>query len=327
MAQREIVQKYILRVYSSFALLFLPLLIALQYPDVVWSKDNSIVVVNQANLGYHKEFTNRFKETIREKHPHGKVVEIDIDDIHHEKRFTDILSSASVIVTVGSKAADIVTEFEASAPTLHSLITSRSHKQLHRASACPHNVLYLEQPVERLIGLVTITLPTFKKLGILLTHNTGNLKSRIEQTATKHSLDVISLELKDKGQLNSLLKDIFSRSEALLTLPDPLIINSLTARTVLEGAYLHRIPIISYSKSMVKAGALLAVYSTPKQLGAESAEIAMKMLTQGCTRKSSATYSINYSIAVNYQVARALGLDIQKEAVLLGKLKRLMATQ
>lgn len=327
MAQREIVRQRILTGYSRISLLFLISTIALQFPTITKAADNPVVLVNQASLSYHKKFIVKFKEILRKSLPRKKVTNIDIDDTNLNKQFTDILPTASVIVTIGSKAAGLVTQFETEIPTLHSLITSRSSKQLHRSSACAHNILYLEQPVERLLGSIAIALPSYKNTGILLTENTRHLDSQIKETAEKYSFKVTSLMLTEKEQLNGILENIFSTSEVLLTLPDPLIINSRSARVVLEGAYLHQIPIISYSNSMVKAGALLAVYSTPQQIGAESAQIVMKMLKQGCTRKGSAMYPNNYSIAVNYQVARALGLDIQKEAVLLDKLKRLMATQ
>ena len=62
-------------------------------------------------------------------------------------------------------------------------------------------------------------------------------------------------------------------SDVLIALPDPIVFNLRTTRNILLSTYRKRVPVIGFSKSYVKAGALAAIYSTPEFIGKQTGEI------------------------------------------------------
>jgi putative tryptophan/tyrosine transport system substrate-binding protein len=78
---------------------------------------------------------------------------------------------------------------------------------------------------------------------------------------------------------------------------------------VLLASFRARVPLLAFSPSYVRAGALLALYVTPEQVGQQVASVVRGVL-QGKSLPSSPLYAQNFSVAVNEHVARSLGLDL-----------------
>ena len=123
------------------------------------------------------------------------------------------------------------------------------------------------------------------------------------------------------------LEKLLGEVQVLLTLPDSTVVNSKTAKTLILNAYLRRIPIVGYSRAFVKAGALLAVHSTPQELGRQAGEVLARALGPQATRLPLTAHPSYYSVSVNYQVARALDIDLPTEDELLKALRALEATK
>jgi len=71
---------------------------------------------------------------------------------------------------------------------------------------------------------------------------------------------------------------------------------------------------VAFSPAYVRAGALLALYVTPTQIGRQAAAITRGVL-QGKALSATPLYSQEYSVAVNEHVARSLGLNLDADAL------------
>ena len=76
------------------------------------------------------------------------------------------------------------------------------------------------------------------------------------------------------------------------------------------SSYRHRKPVVAFSKAFVSAGALAALYTTPAQLGRQTADI----LLASSSGLPPASYPTQFAVAINHDVAHALGLNIPDEA-------------
>lgn len=92
----------------------------------------------------------------------------------------------------------------------------------------------------------------------------------------------------------------------MLIISDPNVLNKKTARNLLLTTYIKKIPVISYSDGYVKAGALAALYSTPDQIGRQTAEALIQILKTGGWKLRKPTHPSEFSIAVNKKVAQSL---------------------
>lgn len=104
------------------------------------------------------------------------------------------------------------------------------------------------------------------------------------------------------------LQRVLGDAQVLLALPDPAVFNSQTAANILMAAYRRQVPLVGFSPAYVKAGALLAVYSTPTQVGTRGGEVLRQALAGGSLPPPQ--WPREYSIGINQDVARSLGLAL-----------------
>ena len=312
--------------YWNILFLGLLIVIALWLPRIGIAASNPIVLISRHDLGYHKEFVDYFRQTINQILPDRKLVEIDINngDVFEQIATTP---NPAIIVTVGTRAAKQVENYNSTVPVLHTLITRHSYQQLNHNLSCVHSAVYLDQPVERLLALITATLPDYKQIGILLGTTTELQRDELKEAARRYSFQINAKSIDSGATLNDVLGTVLASSQVLLTLPDPTVVNSNTAKTLIMSAYLRQVPIIGYSKAMVKAGALMATYSELEQLGIQSAAVTTQMIDLDCKANINPVYPEEFSVAVNYQVARVLGLQIPEQESLKKRMKQLQVTK
>lgn len=273
--------------------------------------EQAIVVISNSALDYHNTFTDTFIRAFRSDNIHEIVVSIDAasEDV------ADILKSGIItpklIITVGKSSASIVSKLEITSPILYTLISKDSYQQL--APQTKHTALFIDQPIQRMLGLIPITLPKTRDISVILGPTSSTQKNAIREQAAQLSLTPHFYRIDSRQQLNAILYEALSDTEVLVSLPDPLVVNRQTAKNIILSAYLRRIPILGYSESLVKAGALMAVYSTPEQLGLQAAQLGAAILGTHSALNKGPYYPSDFSIAINYQVARSLGLEIDSQ--------------
>ena len=112
--------------------------------------------------------------------------------------------------------------------------------------------------------------------------------------------------------------------DRLLAVPDASLFNNRTISNILLTAYHHRSPVIGFSPAYVKAGALLALYSTPTQIGQQAGEVARQGLASGSLPPPAAPR--HFRISTNPYVARSLGIGLEDASVLRERLERAEGT-
>jgi ABC-type uncharacterized transport system substrate-binding protein len=101
---------------------------------------------------------------------------------------------------------------------------------------------------------------------------------------------------------------------------DPQVYNSGSIANVLLATYRARVPVLAFSPSYVRAGALLSLHSTPVQIGTQAGSMARSLL-QG-SASPAAVYPADFTVTVNEHVARSLGLTLDAPT-LSDRLRRL----
>ncbi len=237
------------------------------------------------------------------------------------------LSSYELIVTVGLAAAQSTIARQAGAaaprPMLCLLIPRQTFERLASAgdSGASRRVsaVYIDQPLSRQLDLIRIALPGKERVGVVLGPTSAGLARELRDNARERALVVNAAEIAETGGVYGALQDVLRRSDLLLAIADPLAFGASTAYGVLLASYHAQIPVVGFSDSLVKAGALIAVFSTPRQQGRQGAEIAGRFLA-GEAALPAAQFPRYFTVAVNYSVARSLGLPMEDEATLAAAL-------
>lgn len=231
---------------------------------------------------------------------------------------------ARLYITLGLDAAGALARSEVRTPVLCTLLPLASFERVLRDSgrraSSQFTALYLNQPLARQLDLARLALPQARRVGVLLGGESLAQQSQLEDAAETRGLKLVSAKVASQEPVFNDLKKILDDADLLLALADPQIYNSSSIQNILLTSFRARVPMLAFSPAYVRAGALLAVYSTPAQIGQQAGTMARSFL-QG-RPLGLPQYPQDFSVSVNEHVARSLGLNLEPQA-LTERLRRL----
>lgn len=265
-----------------------------------------LVVAGEANPIYQ-----RFVEVFKRDLPTGILVTL----IDRVEDFSEGSHNADLILTVGIKAAGWVAG-RTKIPVLAVMIPKYGVAELFaaRPRGTQTSAIFLDQPWFRQVALVRAALPERTRVGVLYSSNAGLDLGELRNQLAKHGATLIEKQHISAEPLFDDLDELLSRCDVLIAVPEGGIFNSANIRNILLSSYNRGIPLVGFSEGLVKAGALLAVFSTPEQIALQA-------------RTATATYArlrrlpepltpAFFSVAANREVARSLRITLKPPEVL-----------
>ena len=256
-------------------------------------------------------------------------IEIDVRGVNEFGAAAQATPAPLVVVSVGVEAARRVAQSNPSAPILHTLVPRATVAEiLQRArngkpSSPRDSAIYLDQPLGRRLDLIRAALPRHRRLAVLLGPASQFLASELRAAASERGFKLALASLSTRKELLPALEDLLDANDVLLSVADPLVYNSETIHHVLLTTYRYRVPVVGLSRAYVDAGALLAVYSTPEQIGQQVAQVLGALARAGSDVLPAPAYPRQFVISVNRRVAASLDLTLESEAALHRKLEAL----
>lgn len=231
---------------------------------------------------------------------------------------------ADLIVAVGMKAMESAI-VRNGAPVLVVMVPDAGYQEL-LAKVLPQkntrliSAIYLNQPWDRQFAFLRAALPDRRKIGLLHSPDTRIDIAGLSRQAVSQGGSLVALPVQSTEKLFPSLESVLEKSDLLLAIPDNAIYNSGSIRNILLTSYRKGIPLVGLSQSYVNAGALCAVFSTTEQM-AEQAGSAVVSFAQN--RQLPATqYPADFTIAVNQQVARSMGIELPSPEIIRSQMGR-----
>ena len=236
--------------------------------------------------------------------------------VAHWNQFTSAAPEPQWVVAVGTAAQRGMQELfarDATPPPLLSILVPRlAFERLAapaRLRAGSLSAVFLDQPAARQLQLIRLALPAARKVGMLVGAESKGHLPALEKAAKERGFEPVTSPVAQDG-LFAALQAVLPEVEVLLALPDPAVFNSQTAANILTAAYRRQVPLVGFSPAYVKAGALLALYSTPAQVGARGGEVLRQALSgRGLPPPQ---WPREFTVSVNQDVARSLGFALDE---------------
>lgn len=229
-----------------------------------------------------------------------------------------------LLIALGTEACSHLARGPANAPVLCTLLPRASFERVLRESGRrvgpTFSAVYLNQPAGRQLDLVRLALPQARRVGVLWGADTQGQAALLEAAVRARGLEVVSAAIGAEEPVFNGLKKILDEADVLLATANPQIYNSNTIQNILLASFRAQVPMLAFSPAYVRAGALLAVYSTPTQIGLQAGALARGLL-QG-QALGGPHYPVQFEVGVNEHVARSLGLKLDA-ASLAERLRRL----
>lgn len=239
--------------------------------------------------------------------------------IAHWSQFAAAQPEPQWVVAVGIAAQRGMQELFAGDPTppplLSVLVPRLSFERLvdpARLRAGSVSAVFIDQPAARQLDLIRLALPAVRRVGILVGDVSRTQGATLERAARERGMQLLSSPVAGGG-LFAALQSLLIDAEVLLAQPDPGVFNSETAANILTAAYRRQVPLVGFSPAYVKAGALLALYSTPIQVGARGGEVLRQALAGRPLPPPQ--WPRDFVVGVNQDVARSLGLVLDEKSL------------
>lgn len=217
---------------------------------------------------------------------------------------------AGPVIAVGTDALDTaLAHAPAATRVLALLVPRRSFEALaarHDAGERALAALYLDQPLDRQARAARALFPSLRRLGVVLAEDTRVPDFSAHEPA-QNDLAIERMPAHD-NPLHA-VHALSGRIDALIAVPDRRIYNRRSSHGILLATYHANIPLIGYSRAVVRAGALMSAWLPPAEHGREAGRmLAPHLEPREEPGWPQSRYSSSYRIAVNDDVARALGL-------------------
>ena len=161
-------------------------------------------------------------------------------------------------------------------------------------------------PLEQ-FRLIAALCKTRITVAVLLGERNADLIPLLRRAAADTGLDLQVVVLSDPGELHRALDGVGS-ARVLLALPDSMIYNPETIRSILITTYRRDQLVIGYAPAVVKAGATATTYATVDDIAAQTDVLLDAFAASG--RLPAAQFSSFFQVSINDSVARSLNLVI-----------------
>lgn len=281
-------------------------------PTFAYSQE-PILAVMSSNGKMYQGFLSKLEKKL---HNNTTISQISFSEINNKT-----LNSYKIIIPVGYKAAKAVSKYKTNSTIIYSLIPddeSLQSNMLCKKTTCYK--IYINQPINRYIQLFKILFPKGKTLAFSVTKEKSKKAQQVKIASENNSLIYKDIRIEKNKTITRTLIDKLNNDDVLLALPNPDIYNSNNAKSIILSTYHANVPIIAYSKSFAKAGALISLYSSIDNVADKTANVINATNKNGFLKQKE-FYPDNFMIEINSSVARSLNMNIDSANIIKSKMK------
>ena len=256
-----------------------------------------------------------------------RVVALDVQGSSFPK--FDSFKPNQLVITFGAKATGFALASKQNIRVASSFITMSAIQSLLEQQNRTINqsklisVLYLEQPISRIVSLLRILRPDTSSVGAVYGPISVQNQNALIKQAHNYRLKVNDALLSETDNPLKKLQHIFKASQTFLILPDKSSFNRRMARWVITLSVKYKVPVIGFSQKYTQAGALASIYSRPAQIGKQTAEMIGRWLNIKESSQVEYIYPKYFEVSVNRKVAKSLSINTAKESVLREQILRM----
>lgn len=238
-----------------------------------------------------------------------------------DPRLAQALTRSDLVLPVGDAASATIAAWGLAAPVIHTLVTRQRFKELIRLPGGPRSAIYIDQPAIRYLALVDALDPNYSTVGVILGRDTENRRGELQIEARRLGLGATVLVNTGETPIAQSIRQLPPDVRALLALPDRDIHDPGNVKGLLIASYRRGTPVVAFSPAYVRAGAVAAVFTTPRQVGLQLGDMVERYLSTGARRLPSPEHPNRATVITNFEVARHLDLALPSTADLLSRLR------
>ncbi|HEV8041600.1 MAG TPA: ABC transporter substrate binding protein [Bryobacteraceae bacterium] len=238
----------------------------------------------------------------------GPAVKAVVVDLKSQSRPPANLANKEIrlLITVGNHAFESAAQ-SGTAPILATMLL-RSDLAGTRLRA-PSDAVALDVPLGDILARMTSVLPGKTRAAIIRNPDANSVpQATLIAQAKAAGMTLKVLDCPRPEKLLQLFLSLRGQVDFVVCPPDGTLYNSTTVRPLILASLENRLPVIGFSESFVRSGALAAVYPDYFDVGSQTGELARNYLAGANQPLNEKLRKLK--VAANPRVARLLGLRI-----------------
>jgi len=218
----------------------------------------------------------------------------------------------AVVVAVGLKAALFARDRLPRVPLVFCVVPNYQRFDLTGGSITGVSA---DVPPERDLAALRSALPGVKRVGLLFGRASGAaLARRARAAADAAGITLVEAPVADLSDLQRVASDLAGRVDALWLPADPTVATPEVFRALLDLSLAQRKPLLVFSESLVRSGALVATSPDYAWMGAQAAGIARRIRSGERAGDIAVLPLRRTRVVFNPATARALGCVVPSAA-------------
>lgn len=275
-----------------------------------------IAIVQPQQVNAYQEAVQGFLEHLRRHFPQRftAIIYEKPEKLYEALKKKDSSGNAppiQLIVTVGTTAtADVLSKVH-DIPVLFSMVLDPENILQNRTDVVGAS---LNIPLALQIELISKVLPRVETVGLLYDpeKNEDTIQEYLAQ-AKQHKLRLKAFPVNSAKELPNALSKVREETDALLGIVDSSVYTSRTTEFIIRYTIKKQLPFIGISPSYVKAGALCSLVFDSRDVGRQTAQLALKILDGTPVGELETTVPEKIHFALNLKTADIIDVYISRK--------------
>ena len=275
----------------------------------------TVLVVKSRDLAPYNQAVEGLKKTLAAHQARVQVREVELpSETAKEDSFFESIrrNGPDLVVTVGTQATLSVTRRMKTEPVVFSLVMfSGDSESLFKKR--PPNVTgaAMDIPIGLQFQRLKEIIPSLERVGVMF--NPQNSMAEIERArlaASETGLQLVEIPVGSEPEVLERVNELKGRIDVLWSVADSTVFTPRSVDSILLLTLRDGIPFVGLSPSFVKAGALLSFSCDYEDVGAQSGEQALEILSGKSPSDVSVAFPRRISLFLNLNTARTIHLEI-----------------
>lgn len=257
-------------------------------------------------VGEENDQSRHIVDALKSRYPTARM---------HRQGSSPAPTEETIYIAVGPSALHALLAENTQGRIFAVFVSSRAYKTMVDESPAKHRdrvtAIFADPNPADQLRLVSLLYQRRVQVAVIVSDETSYLIPELTSAADKTGIDLSVHRFSAGDNLNRLLSRI-DHASAVLAIPDSEIYNKDTIRNILITTYRSDQPLIGFSTSMVRAGALATTYSDIDDIVAQLAETIDQLDASG--RVPDPQFPKYFNTVVNDNVARSLGILVDGRA-------------
>jgi len=304
---------------------FFWILIFLLLGDVAFSEEKRIVIVKSSDSPSFQAAAEGVKKQIKKGNIHPIFIEYDLsfrspDEQVSIEKIRGL--NPDLIVTIGSKSTALVSKNIKDIPIVFSAVLNPISSGFARSMWSSGNNLTgssLDIPVRTQLEKFKLIVPGLQRVGVIFTRDSEPVVAEAKRVCKEIGLELVPMSISAEKEIPEAIENLGQKTDGLWAVADTVIFTPQSTQYLFLYTLRNGIPVMGPFPSFVKAGALFTLAWNDKDVGRQSGELALRVLSGEDPRQIPITTPRMIYLILNLRTAEQINIEIPPHIVSVAK--------